>query len=117
MEVHYDNETIYYIYKHYRGLQNDTEYRAEVHHYAVSCIGYYPPKFLKIFYSQRRLLSYDPKVLELLKDGYDQFIENTAKRILEEERDKVFLNNCSKCGKLVRTPNAKQCRHCGHDWH
>ena len=39
-----------------------------------------------------------------------------AERILTRSRDEV-LNNCPKCGALARTPRAKQCRHCGHDWH
>ena len=26
-------------------------------------------------------------------------------------------NNCPKCGKLARTPKAKQCRYCFYNWH
>lgn len=40
-----------------------------------------------------------------------------AELILKDFKDMVFINNCSKCGRLARTPKAKQCRHCGHDWH
>ncbi|MFT5916287.1 MAG: hypothetical protein ACI81T_002794 [Bacteroidia bacterium] len=112
-----DKETINYINTHYSDLQNDKEYKATAHHFAVSCIGYCPPRFLSKLYPQGHLLSYDPKILVLLKDGYNQFLENTAKRILEEETDKVFLNNCLKCGKLARTPKSKQCRYCKYDWH
>lgn len=47
--------------------------------------------------------------------------ENEKKRIaeliLKDYSNEVFLNNCRKCGKLARTPFAKQCRYCGHDWH
>jgi hypothetical protein len=27
-----------------------------------------------------------------------------------------IINTCPQCGQLARTPLAKQCRHCGHDW-
>lgn len=59
----------------------------------------------------------DPDILSLLEDGYDQFKHRVAERILRDEPEKVFINNCPKCGKLARTPKAKQCRFCGHDWH
>ncbi len=40
-----------------------------------------------------------------------------ARLLLEDYRDKIYMNNCPVCGKLARTPHARQCRHCGHDWH
>jgi len=40
-----------------------------------------------------------------------------AKIIFEKYFDKVFWNLCPKCNGLARTPKAKQCRHCYHDWH
>ncbi|MBS1663598.1 MAG: hypothetical protein JST68_21325 [Bacteroidetes bacterium] len=58
-----------------------------------------------------------PHVLELFKDGYDAFILNTAQRIIANDPGKVFLNTCPGCGKLARTPQAKQCRYCGLSWH
>ena len=59
----------------------------------------------------------EPEILDFLKDGYDEFELNIARRIITENPEKVFLNNCSKCNKLARTPYARQCRHCGHNWH
>lgn len=56
-------------------------------------------------------------VKDFLKNGYEEFELNVARRIMSETPEKVFLNNCPKCNKLARTPKAKQCRHCGHDWH
>jgi hypothetical protein len=58
----------------------------------------------------------DERVLALLKDGYDSFDIKTASRIMAEQGDKVFLNNCPKCNRLARTPQARQCRHCGYNW-
>lgn len=55
-------------------------------------------------------------IKEFLKDGYDEFELNVAKRIIKETPAKIFFNNCPKCNKLARTPYARQCRHCGHNW-
>jgi hypothetical protein len=73
---------------------------------------------VKSFMAQRRSgLSDDPDVLRLASGGLEAFFERTAKRILVEDRDNIFLNNCPSCGALARTPQARQCRACGHDWH
>ena len=64
-----------------------------------------------------RLLSADPTVLELACDGIKPFMERTAGRIVAEHRSEIFLNNCPRCGALAKTPKARQCRFCRHDWH
>lgn len=69
------------------------------------------------FLTKRGWLSNDPKVLELLSNGIDKFRENTNKRIIADHPEALNFNNCPKCGELARTPFAKQCRYCGHDWH
>lgn len=46
-------------------------------------------------------------------DSFDILI---ATKIMEKHSNNVFLNYCSTCGLLARTPFAKQCR-CGNDWH
>ena len=33
------------------------------------------------------------------------------------ELEESFLPSCPKCGKKLKTPNAKQCFSCGADWH
>lgn len=55
------------------------------------------------------------EVLQLLDNGIDVFKEKVVRRILGESGREVFLNLCPKCGRLARTPFAKQCR-CGHSW-
>lgn len=47
----------------------------------------------------------------------ETFKTNIVKRIMNETPEKVFFNNCPKCGKLARTPQAKQCRFCSYNWH
>jgi hypothetical protein len=58
----------------------------------------------------------DKDVLELVSGGEDELDRKIAARILAEHSDKVFINNCPSCGRLARTPFARQCRHCGHSW-
>ena len=68
-------------------------------------------------YYKNDWLSTDAEVLDHLTEGPDQFMINAAMLILRESPDEVFLNLCPVCKKLARTPDAKQCRFCGHDWH
>lgn len=56
------------------------------------------------------------EALELLRFGYDTFVENYAKRILEEHGEELNLNLCPNCGGIARTPKAKQCRYCQYSW-
>ncbi|MCB0495870.1 MAG: hypothetical protein KDC79_07020 [Cyclobacteriaceae bacterium] len=74
------------------------------------------PALTKMYY-KKGWLSDDPKILNLLKDGYDEFEKNTADRILKENEKEIYLNKCPKCSRLARTPKARQCRHCGYNWH
>jgi hypothetical protein len=64
-----------------------------------------------------RWLSDDPEVMMMARDGYEPFLERTAARILSQNKNDVFWNNCPRCRELARTPKAKQCRFCGFDWH
>ena len=66
---------------------------------------------------ERGWITERPDVKKFLKDGYEAFELNVARRIMKETPEKVFFNNCPKCNKLARTPYARQCRHCGHSWH
>jgi len=65
----------------------------------------------------RELLSNDPKTLKLASEGLDAFMVRTAQRILDEHSGEVAFNYCPRCGALAKTPKARQCRACHHDWH
>lgn len=56
----------------------------------------------------------DEKVNNTVSLGKTIAEDMIALRILKD--NPAILNNCSNCGKLARTPNAKQCRHCGNKW-
>jgi hypothetical protein len=62
-------------------------------------------------------LSDDQETLKLLQNGIDKFRESTALRIFKENPKVLEFNYCQKCEKLARTPFAKQCRFCQHNWH
>ena len=59
----------------------------------------------------------DPVILEMISDGYEAFKGRTARRIWAAHRHELSLNLCPVCGKIARTPQARQCRFCRHDWH
>jgi hypothetical protein len=63
------------------------------------------------------LLSDDPEVLQLAAGGLVEFILRTAERICRDHHEQITFNNCPRCGELAKTPKARQCRYCGHDWH
>jgi len=65
----------------------------------------------------RDLLSNDPQVLQLASDGIEVFTVRTAQRILDKHSDEIVFNYCPRCGALAKTPKARQCRVCHHDWH
>ena len=111
-------EIIDYILFYFSHLMNRNEAMAW-RHYTTS----YKTKDSNVSDNRRKLyfekgwMTEEPEVLKLLDNGIDNFRLKTAERIVREDNDKIFYNNCPKCGKLARTPKAKQCRFCNHDWH
>ena len=65
----------------------------------------------------RDLLSRDLEVLRLASEGIDAFMLRTAQRIIDEHGNQIVFNHCPRCGALAKTPKARQCRFCRHDWH
>lgn len=53
----------------------------------------------------------------MIADGNDSFKRKVAERIFLQHHDELKLNLCPKCFKITRSPLAKQCRFCFHDWH
>ena len=48
--------------------------------------------------------------------GLERTIRETSDEILRREGNKIFVNRCPSCARLVRTPRAKLCLWCGHNW-
>ncbi|MGF7041049.1 hypothetical protein [Mucilaginibacter lappiensis] len=107
-----------YIIIHYLGMLTEHEMEALKHHRHPLKLRELPDGELRTkIYLRNQWLSDEPEILKQLDKGYVQFILNCAERILKDNPDKVYFNLCPVCRKLARTPDAKQCRFCGHDWH
>ena len=61
--------------------------------------------------------STDPSVLGALAEGTRHFMKVAAARVLERNGAAIIVNRCPLCGRIARTPQARQCRWCRHDWH
>jgi hypothetical protein len=60
----------------------------------------------------------DDWMRDALKRGVGPFWDRTRKRVLLEFRQgRLQPNRCPECRRIARTPEARQCRWCGHDWH
>jgi hypothetical protein len=110
-------ETADYIIAYYSDLLTPDEKKALRHFRSTTKLEEAKDLRLTRMYLKTGWLSDDPLILNYLSDGYIQFTLNCAKRVLTECPDKVFFNLCQECGKLARTPQAKQCRFCRYDWH
>ena len=111
-------ELINYIFQYSSEYYSELERKAKDHYFGTFKFGKYPDNtFQAIDDAKKRFLTKDQNALKLLENGYSEFIINTAIRIYNEHRNELKLNLCPKCGKIARTPNAKQCKFCSHDWH
>ncbi len=81
----------------------------------------------------RIALAHDPEVMQhqlrqagvfdtpglgaVMSRGYETFCRDIAARVLLEHATDLVLNRCPRCDRIVRTPKARQCLWCFHDWH
>src|SRR5262245_61170602 len=59
----------------------------------------------------------DPAVDSALEQGHGAFLDRVRDRILAEVGNQLVMNRCPMCRRIVRTPKARQCMWCHHDWH
>jgi hypothetical protein len=52
-----------------------------------------------------------------LQNGRKALFRRARIRILESHGTLVFINRCPACKRIVRSPGARQCLWCKHDWH
>lgn len=109
-----DQEKIHYILTYFSNLMSHDEKLALKHNMYMSKSS--DNITLRNMMAEKGWINNDPETLNLLKYGYEEFERNVVKRILTETPDQVFFNNCPQCGKLARTPQAKQCRYCAFSW-
>jgi hypothetical protein len=106
-----------YIIAYYSNVLIPNEQKALRHLRSIIKLEDVNDEKLSKMYYKIGWLSDEPAILQLLADGEDAFMINCAERILKETPEKVFINLCPKCGRLARTPDAKQCKHCKYHWH
>lgn len=59
----------------------------------------------------------DPGIARALETQPTAIQDAIATRILRDHPHEIVLARCPKCAALLRTPRARQCLACGHDWH
>jgi hypothetical protein len=57
----------------------------------------------------------DAEIEAALADGAEAFRQRVCRRLLQAQVMKV--HRCPRCDRVLRTPTARQCFWCGHDWH
>lgn len=113
-----------YIINYFPRLMNKTELKARWHDFYMLKLRtpdtYENPKSYyrrKKRFEANNLISNDPDVLKLLENGYEAFAIETAQRIQRDTPNQFKVNRCPNCNVIARTPYAKQCSICKHDWH
>ncbi|HYV92011.1 MAG TPA: hypothetical protein VE978_09515 [Chitinophagales bacterium] len=114
---HMDEELIDYIFKNYQHLMTLNEAGAYRNFILDEKLQVYKNTTEKYKKHLEKARLKNAEVLRLMDNGFNNFKIKFANRILVEYAEKVFINTCSRCGKLARTPLAKQCPHCYFSWH
>jgi len=72
----------------------------------------------QIMFAKKSMTSEHSEVVKnMITSGIGTLKVAAVTRIWHDRRDELKLNLCPACGKIARTPLAKQCRFCFHDWH
>jgi hypothetical protein len=69
------------------------------------------------FFMKEENVYANKEIMDLVSGGFENFKIKVSERIFNEHKDELELNLCPKCNKIARTPYAKQCRFCFHNWH
>jgi hypothetical protein len=116
-----EDSTIEYVFNYYSRFMTLPEKTALKHYNTVYKFGNSlsndPKEEKRDFLIKTGWLSADKEVNDLLENGFEYFREKAVEKILRHHSSEIFFNNCPKCGKLARTPFAKQCRFCRYNWH
>lgn len=110
-----DKDTVDYILRYYSRFMTADERKANSHH--LFMLQTEKSDALRKRASEMGWTTSNPEILSLLDNGIQEFRRTTAERIYRAHKNEIFFNNCLNCRKLARTPQAKQCRFCGYDWH
>jgi hypothetical protein len=111
-----EREMTQYIWDYYGSLMTEFEQRVGWAHLAeLKAAGGHRAVADSIL--RRRGIAGDAEAEAALADGVDAFRRLVCRRLLAERGADMFINRCPACGRVCRTPRAKQCFWCNHDWH
>jgi hypothetical protein len=118
LSVEYDDEreVTRYVWDYYGRLMSEFEQRVGWAHLAdgKAAAGHHA---VAQFILRRHGIPGDPEAEAALSDGVEAFRQRVCRRVLAEHGTQAFVNRCPSCGRVVRTPQARQCFWCGFDWH
>ncbi|MBC9909036.1 hypothetical protein [Chitinophaga varians] len=114
-------DTVQYILKYYSTLMESkigliVDCTLRIYKYKKLRESYQTNDTLTRHYREAGWITENETVQTLLEDGIDKFELEVAMRIQYRYGDKIFFNRCPQCDRLARTPQACQCRYCGHRW-
>lgn len=114
--MEYDENTVLarYVCNHYRHLMTDFEIKvmnASFWRIKQSLTDGNMPRMM-----EKYTLPTDEDINRALLEGHDMFQRKVCERILRDHNEEIFINRCSKCNCIVRTPKAKLCLWCGYSW-
>ena len=118
MTESYDEDFILtnYVWEHYSHLFTEFERKVSNRIIFEMKTRHTPPevreKRFKLFLGEL-----DSAVTSALEEGHWEYLRRVRDRALAEVPDKVHINRCPQCQRIVRTPRARQCLWCHHDWH
>jgi hypothetical protein len=117
VEYDEDRELTRYIWNHYGRLMTEFEWR--VGRASLGRAKAAASRSPEMAEALNRLWGAvgEPEVEAALADGPETFRRRVRDRLLAERGAEVFVNRCPRCGRVVRTPRARQCFWCGFDWH
>jgi hypothetical protein len=69
------------------------------------------------FFIDGKIIKSEEDLDDLMQKGMDGFKREVVSRIWFSYDGDLELNCCPQCGKIARTPSAKQCRFCFYKWH
>ena len=116
----YDDELALraYVFKHFRHLMTPLERRTL--EYSVPIIGgtqHDTMQRLHAFLEGRDGHVADDDVIAAFAFTSAERKNAAIDRLIASQIELIIQNRCPRCNRLARTPMAKQCLWCHHDWH
>jgi hypothetical protein len=112
-----ENESTRYVLGHHRSLMTILEVRIvrtiHVEQKADAAASEFLASRLRSRWGHRG----EEEVARALEAGPTACLRNIRDRLLRDHADQIEINRCPNCHRVVRTPRARQCFWCGHDWH